>query len=109
MRILQRLGYSIDIVGNGIEVLEALTRQKYDLILMDMQMPEMDGIEATQRICELYPLHLRPYIIAMTANAMQSDRETCLVAGMNDYLSKPIRADDLATVLKNLELATISA
>ncbi len=109
MRILQRLGYSIDIVGNGIEVLEALTRQKYDLILMDMQMPEMDGIEATHRICDLYPSHLRPYIIAMTANAMQSDREACLAAGMNDYLSKPIRVDDLATVLKNLELATISA
>lgn len=102
-RILKRLGYDLDIVLNGIEVLEALTKNEYDLILMDMQMPEMDGLEATRHICHLYPDNVRPYIIAMTANVLQSDRAACFAAGMNDYLSKPIIIEDLSLALKNLE------
>lgn len=95
LHLLQRLGYRADVAGNGLEVLEALRRQTYDVVLMDVQMPEMDGLEATQRICEEWSALDRPYIIAMTANAMQGDRQLCLNAGMDDYLSKPIRIDAL--------------
>ncbi|KAM3096942.1 response regulator [Phormidesmis sp. 146-35] len=94
--LLQHLGYCADIVNNGLEVLEALDRQAYDLVLMDLQMPEMDGLTATRQICQKAS---RPRIIAMTANAMQGDREECLAAGMDDYLSKPIRLDTLTRVL----------
>jgi CheY-like chemotaxis protein len=107
IRILQRLGYGADIASNGLKVLEALTKQKYDLIFMDMQMPEMDGIEATQRICQLYPISIRPHIIAMTANAMPSDRQACLAAGMDDYISKPVRIEELLAILKNVEIISL--
>ena len=95
LHILQRLGYRADVAGNGIEVLEALQRQPYDVVLMDVQMPEMDGLEATRRIRQELPHSQWPRIIAMTANAMQGDREMCLDAGMNDYISKPVRIEDL--------------
>ncbi|MCZ0904312.1 response regulator, partial [Microcoleus sp. HI-ES] len=97
--LLERLGYRADVAANGLEVLEALNRQPYDLVLMDVQMPEMDGLEASRRICQEWPAHARPRIIAMTANAMQGDRELCLDAGMNDYISKPIRVDTLIQAL----------
>lgn len=95
MRMLERIGFSADVATNGIEALKALESKTYDVILMDMQMPEMDGLEATRKIVELYTGPERPYIIALTANAMQGDRERCLDAGMNDYISKPIRMEDL--------------
>ena len=87
--ILDRLGYKADVAGNGVEVIEALERQSYDLILMDVQMPEMDGLDATRVIRQRWP-DARLYIIALTANAMRGDREACLAAGMDDYVSKPI-------------------
>ncbi len=98
--LLSRMGYRADVAGNGLEAVEAVERQVYDVVLMDVQMPEMDGLEATQIICQHWPPDQRPRIIALTANAMQSDREACLTAGMDDYLSKPIRPDVLADVLR---------
>ena len=100
LRLLERLGHTADIVGDGQEVLEALERNIYDLILMDVQMPEMNGLEATRQICERYAAAERPRIIAVTANAMAGDRERCLDAGMDDYLSKPVQLDDLEAVLR---------
>ncbi len=100
-RMLQKLGYRVDVVANGNEALEALERQGYDIIFMDVQMPEMDGIEATRRICHLYPPSERAYIIAMTAHAMKDDRQMCLDAGMDDYLSKPIRAEEVQSALEH--------
>ncbi|MGV0025107.1 PAS domain S-box protein [Phormidesmis priestleyi] len=99
LHLLQRLGYRADVAGNGLEVLEALRRQAYDVILMDVQMPEMDGLITTERIRQEWQPRLRPYIIAMTANAMQGDRQTCLDVGMDDYLSKPIRIEALMRAL----------
>lgn len=89
---LQKLGYRADVVANGLEVIEAVQRQDYDLILMDMQMPEMDGLEATRWVRE--HSQFQPYIMAMTAGAMDRDRQVCLDAGMNDYLSKPFKKED---------------
>jgi len=97
--ILKRMGYQAEVASNGIEVLSALRRQSYDVILMDIQMPEMDGLAATRQICEEWEPHQRPRIIAMTANAMQSDRQSCMEAGMDDYLSKPVSRDALAQCL----------
>ncbi|WP_219903923.1 response regulator [Stenomitos frigidus] len=97
--MLQRLGYRADVAGNGLEVLEALQRQPYDVVLLDVQMPEMDGLEAARCICQQWQVPRRPYLIAMTANAMQGDREICLAAGMDDYISKPVRMEELAQVL----------
>lgn len=99
LMFLQQMGYRADIANNGLEVLDALQRQPYDVVLMDVQMPEMDGLTATRYICEQFPAHLRPRIIAMTANAMQGDRQLCLEAGMDDYISKPIRGDELMQAL----------
>ncbi|MFM9265537.1 response regulator [Tychonema sp. BBK16] len=99
LQILQRMGYRADVAGNGKEVLEALRRQPYDVILMDMQMPEMDGLEASRLICQEWDVAAKPWIVAMTANAMRGDREECIAAGMDDYLSKPIEIDELVRVL----------
>jgi CheY-like chemotaxis protein len=98
-QMLKRMGYRADVAGNGLEVLEALGRQPYDVIFMDVQMPEMDGIEATRSIRSLANIS-QPRIIAMTANAMQGDREECLAAGMDDYVSKPIRVTELIGALE---------
>jgi CheY-like chemotaxis protein len=100
LRTLERMGYRADVAANGIEVLDALERQPYDVVLMDMQMPEMDGLEATRRICKRWIPTRRPRIIAMTANAMRGDREQCLDAGMDDYISKPVRIEDLVASLE---------
>ena len=93
--ILEKMGYQIDLVENGQEVLDALEIKSYDLIFMDIQMPELDGLSATQRIIETYPAGQRPVIIAMTANAMSGVREQYLNAGMDDYISKPFKLQDL--------------
>ncbi|MGQ4646118.1 response regulator [Lyngbya aestuarii] len=100
LQILQKMGYRADTAGNGLEVLQALQRQQYDLVFMDVHMPEMDGLTATRRICNQWPPEKRPRIIAMTANTMQGDREKCLRAGMDDYVSKPIRVEELVESLK---------
>ena len=105
---LAKMGYRADIANNGLEVLDALARQPYDVILMDVQMPEMDGITAAQRICKEWPLPERPYIIAMTANAMKGDRERCLEAGMNDYLSKPMQPSQLMAVLQKVHIPSVA-
>lgn len=99
LSMLERLGYRADVARNGREALEALQRQPYDAVLMDVQMPEMDGIEATARIRDLYPPAERPYIVAMTAHALRSDRERFLAAGMDDYVPKPVHLEQLAGAL----------
>jgi CheY-like chemotaxis protein len=101
LRMLGRLGYRADLAANGYEVLSALQRQNYDVILMDVAMPEMDGLEATRRIRAAMKRGTgRPWIVALTANAMQGDRELCLAAGMDDYIRKPIKLSELATALR---------
>ena len=103
IHILQRMGYRADVAANGFEVLSALSQQPYDLVFMDMQMPEMDGLEATRLIeqnLQSGKIISKPRIVAMTANAMQGDREICLAAGMDDYLSKPIINAELVRVLR---------
>lgn len=99
VRLLQQMGYSADVASNGLEVLEALNRQHYEIVFMDIQMPEMDGLEATKHILKNRKLELRPKIIAMTANVMQGDREICLEAGMNDYIGKPILIEEVQKAL----------
>jgi two-component system sensor histidine kinase/response regulator len=103
---LLKLGYTADIAANGLEVLEALRQIQYDVIFMDCQMPEMDGYVATrtirkreQDLTSRCPWKAPIHIIAMTANAMKGDREECLAAGMNDYISKPVRVSDLQAAL----------
>ena len=98
LRLLQQMGYRADVAHHGIEAMESVERQTYDLILMDVQMPELDGLAATRRIVERWP-DTRPRIVAMTANAMQGDREACLAAGMDGYVTKPIRVDALVQAL----------
>jgi len=102
MRLLQQMGYRADLASNGIEAIECVERQVYDVVLMDVQMPEMDGLEASRRITGRWTAAERPRIVAMTANAMQGDREMCLAAGMDDYVTKPIRVDQLVEALDNV-------
>jgi CheY-like chemotaxis protein len=94
------MGYRADLASNGIEAIESVGRQTYDVVLMDVQMPEMDGLEASRRMVAAWPdPAARPRIVAMTANAMQGDREMCLAAGMDDYVTKPIRVEALVQAL----------
>ena len=97
--LLERLGYRYDVVGNGQEALEALHDRPYDVVLMDMQMPVMDGLEATRRLRAELPSQRQPRVVAMTANVLAEDREACLNAGMDDYLAKPVRREELAAAL----------
>jgi CheY-like chemotaxis protein/HPt (histidine-containing phosphotransfer) domain-containing protein len=98
--LLGKLGYEADVVSNGAAALDALRRERYDVVLMDVEMPEMDGLEASRRIHAEWRGRERPRIVAMTANAMEGDRETCLAAGMDDYVSKPVRREALAAALE---------
>jgi PAS domain S-box-containing protein len=100
LKMLERLGYRADVAANGLEVLDALRRQRYDVVLLDVQMPEMDGFEAARRIKETWSGRGAPRVIGMTALAMKGDRERCLDAGMDDYISKPIRPEDLQRALE---------
>jgi CheY-like chemotaxis protein len=102
LRLLQQMGYRADLAGNGVEAVESVARQVYDVVLMDVQMPEMDGLEASRQITARWEAGLRPRIIAMTANAMQGDREMCIEAGMDDYITKPIRVEALVEALNNV-------
>jgi PAS domain S-box-containing protein len=99
LALLRQLGYRADVALNGLEALAALERRPYDVVLMDVQMPELDGLDATRRIVERWPADRRPRIIAMTANALLEDREACFAAGMDDYVAKPIRPEELAEAL----------
>jgi CheY-like chemotaxis protein len=98
-RVLERVGHEADTVANGQEVLEAFHQQPYDLVLMDVHMPEMGGLEATRQIREQFSAQDQPVIVAMTASGQTDDRERCLEAGMDDYLTKPIKAEKLETTL----------
>jgi CheY-like chemotaxis protein len=100
LRFLERLGYEADAANNGLEALRAIEARHYDLILMDLQMPEMDGFEATRQIRRHVPADFQPKIIALTANAMAGDRELCLAAGMDDYISKPVKMPELVEAIK---------
>jgi len=99
LRLLERLGYGADVVGDGRQALARLDHAAYDVILMDVQMPEMDGLEASRAICARWAASEHPRIIAMTAEAMQGDRDKCLAAGMDDYIVKPVTLDQLAAAL----------
>jgi signal transduction histidine kinase/DNA-binding response OmpR family regulator/streptogramin lyase len=100
VRQLKKLGYHTDVVANGKELLAALRRQTYDIVLTDIQMPEMDGLEVARIVCAEWEPTTRPYLIAMTANAMKEDRDDCLAAGLNDYVSKPVRLSELQEALE---------
>ncbi|HWQ19929.1 MAG TPA: PAS domain S-box protein, partial [Methanotrichaceae archaeon] len=102
VEMLRRMGYRADMAADGREVLQALELLPYDLILMDVKMPEMDGLEAARQIRKRFPAEKQPRIIAITAYALEGDREKCLEAGMDDYIAKPVKKDDLAALLRNI-------
>ncbi len=106
LHMLQKMGYRADVAATGHEVLEAINQRQYDVILMDVQMPEMDGITATKHIREQLPPEQQPCIIAMTAHAMQGDRQWCIDSGMDDYLGKPVQVEALANRLKHVHVET---
>jgi len=100
LSVLQKLGYRADIANNGLEVLQALDQKVYDVLFLDVQMPEMDGLEAARQICERWSPERRPAVIAMTGNALMGDRERCLAAGMDDYISKPVRVGEIQAAIE---------
>jgi PAS domain S-box-containing protein len=102
LALLARMGYEADVARDGLEALSALSQRAYDVVLMDVEMPELDGLEATRRIRSEFPADRQPRIIAMTANAMAGDRDRCREAGMDDYVSKPVRPEALAAALANV-------
>jgi CheY-like chemotaxis protein len=103
LEMLKKMSYRADAVADGREVVQALERQPYDLVLMDIRMPEMDGIAATKEIRQRWPKK-GPKIIAITAYALAGDKEMCLAAGMDGYIAKPVQMDELAEVLKRYTL-----
>lgn len=107
LHMLKRLGYSADVAANGREVLDRVASATYDVVLMDVMMPELDGIETTRRLIASVPPERRPRIIALTANALTGDRERCLQAGMDDYLTKPLILEDLGATLGRYQSRTV--
>ncbi len=101
--LLQRMGYEADVANNGLEALLALRRQPYNVVLMDVQMPEMDGVTATEHICNEWTPENRPWIVALTASGMWGERDRCLASGMNDYLCKPVQIQELIQVLQRCQ------
>ena len=99
-QLFKKLGYEIDIVWNGADAVKQCTRKQYDICFMDLHMPRMNGLEATTRICRSTDKSIRPYICAMTASSMSGDREQCMEAGCDEFLSKPIKLDSLIAVLE---------
>ncbi|MTJ11935.1 response regulator [Anabaena sp. UHCC 0187] len=102
-KLFKIIGYQVDIVNNGVEALTALKKEMYDVIFMDIQMPELDGIETTKAIYQQWDETNRPYIIALTANAMPSDRDECLSVGMDDYISKPVKVEAIVEAIQILQ------
>jgi CheY-like chemotaxis protein len=100
IRMLERMGYQATIASTGADVLTAMKQQNYDLVLMDLQMPVLDGLQTTRRIRAEFPADRQPYIIAITASALLGDRDKCMEAGMDDYLRKPIRELDLRSAIE---------
>jgi CheY-like chemotaxis protein/HPt (histidine-containing phosphotransfer) domain-containing protein len=100
LSVLHKLGYRADVVNNGLEVMKSLAERAYDVLFLDVQMPEMDGLECARQICQRWMRDRRPVIIAMTGNALLGDREKCLAAGMDDYISKPVRIAELQAALE---------
>ncbi|MBX3467895.1 MAG: response regulator [Planctomycetes bacterium] len=103
VRLLGRLGYAADVVDDGAQALDAIGQREYDLVLMDVQMPGVDGLEAARRITRGSPADRRPWLVALTAGAMHGDRERCLDAGMDEYVSKPVRIEELQAILVRCE------
>ena len=101
LRLLDKIGYRADLAANGIEAIQALKRQNYDLILMDIQMPEMDGLEATRNIRKEFPTERQPYIVAMTAGAFSEDKDEAFLAGMNGFLTKPVIRNKLVQAISS--------
>ena len=108
VEMLKKLGYRPDAVADGQEVIQALERQDYDLVLMDIKMPEMDAITAANVIRKLRPEN-GPKIVAITVFALEGDREKCLEAGINDYISKPVKIGDLVDVLRKCKLSRVGS
>jgi two-component system sensor histidine kinase/response regulator len=108
-RMVQKLGYRADLVANGREALDALSQRSYGLVFMDCQMPEMDGFEACREIRSRDLGNTRIPIVAITANAMKGDRERCMAAGMDDYVSKPFKQDDLRAAIEKWIPVAVSA
>jgi len=100
-RLLDKMGHETETVVNGHEAVTAVQEDTYDVVLMDVQMPEMDGLEATRRLREERPPDAQPFIIALTASVMKEDRQRCQEAGMDGFLSKPVRKDELARALED--------
>lgn len=101
--LLNRLGYQVDVVRTGLEALQALRIKSYDVVLMDVYMPEMDGIDAARQIYQEFHPSIRPRIVALTASTEEGDRQQCLEAGMDDYISKPLRPQELSRVLQQCQ------
>jgi CheY-like chemotaxis protein/HPt (histidine-containing phosphotransfer) domain-containing protein len=100
LSVLQKLGYRADVASNGLDVLKALEQTAYDVLFLDVQMPEMDGLDCARQICQRWNRDKRPVIIAMTGNALMGDRDKCLAVGMDDYISKPVRIAELQSALE---------
>jgi CheY-like chemotaxis protein len=98
--MLKRLGFQSAIVANGLEALDILQKETFDVVFLDVQMPEMDGLEAAKEICRTYPGESKPWLIALTAHAVEGDKDDCLAAGMDDYVSKPVRSESLDAALR---------
>ena len=100
MHMLQKMGYQIEVVRDGDLALAAIERQRYDVVLLDVQMPSKDGLEVAQAIRQRFPADQQPYLVAITANVIEGAREECLSAGMDDYISKPVQAAELIQVIE---------